>query len=137
MRYDELGLSPALSIGIQSFIVSFTSSFFGLFISAKALNYCSVRWFGKTSDIQKVEMLIAYASTPVLVVSILTRLLPDFFFMKIFFFYVIVLVWESTAHFYFIEESKRGKYTALAFIVILLVPILIEKLFVFFLPGLK
>ena len=137
MRYDELGLSSVLSVGIQSFIVSFASSFFGLFISAKVLNYYSVRWFGMNSDVHKAEMLTAYASTPVLVVSILTRLLSDFFFMKIFFFYVIVLVWEATSHFYSIEEQKRGKFTALAFIVILVAPILIERLFIFFLPGLK
>lgn len=137
MRYEELGFSSTLSVGIQFFIVSFVSSFFGLFVSSKALDYCSVRWFGMASDVHKAEMLTAYASTPVLVTNILTNLVSDFFFMKIFFFYVIVLVWEATTHFYSVEEQKRGKYTALAFIFILVTPILFKRIFLFFLPGLK
>jgi len=137
MKYEELGFSSTMSVAIQSFIVSFISSFFGFFVSTRALNYCSVRWLGMTSDIHKIERLIAYASTPVLVISILTRLLSDFFFMKIFFFYVIVLVWEGTVPLYSMEESKRSKFSVLAFILIIAIPLVIEKLFIIFLPGLK
>jgi len=135
--YEELDFKATLSIGIQFFIVSFASGFFGFFIVAKALDYSFVRWFQMKSDTRKSEMLTAYASTPVLVVSILTRLLSDFFFMKVLFVYVIVLVWESTTHFYSVEDSKRGKFTAISSICILALPIIVEKAFLFLLPGLK
>ncbi|MDD4922646.1 MAG: Yip1 family protein [Bacteroidales bacterium] len=135
--YDDLEFKATLSVGIQFFIVSFASGFFGFFITAKVLNESFVRWFGISSDKRKTEMLTAYASTPVLVISILTRLLSDFFFMKILFFYVIVLVWEATTHFYSLEDSKRGKFTALASISIIAVPTIVEKIFLFLLPGLK
>jgi len=125
------------SIGIQSLFASFTSSFLGFFISARFLDYSFVRWFGMRSDKRKAEMLTAYSSTPVLVVSIFTRLLSDFFFMKILFVYVIVLVWEATIHFYSLEESKRGKFTALASLCILVVPFVVEKILLVILPGLK
>jgi len=135
--YEALETKAILLIGIQYFIVSFVSSFLGFFLTAKMLDYGFVRWFDQPSDIRKVEMLVAYTSTPVLVVSILTRLLSDFFFMKLLFFYVIVLAWEATARFYSVEESKRGKLTALASVCILATPYLVEKIFLIILPGLK
>ncbi|HEY5500133.1 MAG TPA: Yip1 family protein, partial [Bacteroidales bacterium] len=98
--YEELEWKATLLVGLRFFIVSFVSSLIGFFLTAKVLNYSFVRWFGIKSDGRKSEMLTAYASTPVLVVSILTRLLSDFFFMKLLFFYVIVLVWEASTHFY-------------------------------------
>jgi len=135
--YEELDFRATLPVGIQFFIVSFASGFFGFFITSKVLNYSFVRWFGIPSDHRKAEMLTAYASTPMLVVSILTRLLSDFFFMKILFFYVIVLAWEATTHFYMVEEAKRGKFTMLAGISILVIPHVVEKVFLLLLPGLK
>lgn len=135
--YEELDFRATLLVGIQFFIVSFASGFLGFFITAKALNYSFVRWFGVSPDKRKSEMLTAYASTPVLAVSILTHLLSDFFFMKILFIYVIVLVWEATTHFYSLEEPKRGKFTALASVSILALPIIVEKIFLVLLPGLK
>jgi len=135
--YEYFDTKATLFQGIQSFIVSFASSFFGFFITAKFLNYGFVRWFGLRSDKRKAEMLTAYSSTPVLVISIFTRLLSDFFFMKILFVYVIVLVWEATAHFYSLEESGRGKFTAFASLCILAVPLIVEKIFLLILPGLK
>lgn len=135
--YENLDFRATLTVGIQFFIVSFASGFFGFFITARLLNYSFVRWFGLSADMNKAERLTAYASTPILLVSVLTRLLSDFFFMKILFFYVIVLVWEATTHFYSLEESKRGKFTALASLSILLAPIVIEKVFLILLPGLN
>jgi len=135
--YEELEWKATLLVGLRFCIVSFVSSLIGFFLTAKALNYSFVRWFGIKPDGRKSEMLTAYASTPVLVVSILTRLLSDFFFMKLLFFYVIVLVWEASTHFYSIEESKQSKFTTLATLAILAVPFLVEQLFLFLLPGLK
>jgi hypothetical protein len=135
--YEELEIGAIVSVGVQLFVVSFISVFFGFFLTARLLNYSSVRWFKMNSDNRKSEMLTAYASTPVLVVSILTRLLSDFFFVKILFFYVIVLVWEATKQFYTVEEAKRGRFTALASILILLMPFVVEQLFLLILPGLK
>lgn len=135
--YEELDFRATLIIGIQKFLVSFASVFFGFFVSVKALDYSFVRWFDLPSNNRKAEVLTAYASTPILVVSILTRLLSDFFFMKIFFVYIVVLVWEASIHFYSIEEVKRGKFTATACFIIVALPILIEKIFLLLLPGIK
>lgn len=135
--YEELELKATLLVGIQSFVVTFLSAFLGFFITVRTLNYSFVRWFGIKSDLRKSEMLTAYASTPVLVVSILTRLLSDFFFMKVLFVYVIVLTWEASAHFYSVEESRQGKFTAICSASILVIPYVVEKIFLILLPGLK
>jgi hypothetical protein len=135
--YENLEFRALSVVGLRFFVVSFASGFLGFFLTAKILDYSFVRWFGMESNSRKAEMLTAYASTPVLVVSILTRLLSDFFFMKFLFFYVIVLVWESTTHFYSVEENKQSKFTALASIAILAVPYIVEHIFLFILPGLK
>lgn len=135
--HEQLDFRGTLAAGVQFFVVSFASGFFGFFVAARLLNTGLVRWFGQTSDKNKAEVLTVYASTPVLVVSILTRLLSDFFFMKVLFFYVVVLVWDATKHFYSLEESKRGRFTALGSIIILSAPMVVEKVLFILLPGLN
>jgi len=135
--YEEKELKDVLFVGLRFLIVSLTSGVLGFFLTAKVLDYGFVRWFRMKSDSRRAQMLTAYASTPVLVISILTKLISDFFFMNILFFYVVVLVWEASTHFYSVEESKQGRFTTLASVAILALPLIVEKIFLLILPGLK
>ena len=135
--YEDLEFKDILLVGLRFFIVSLASGVLGFFLTAKVLDYSFVRWFHMKSDRRRAQMLTAFASTPVLVISILTKLISDFFFMNILFFYVVVLVWEASTHFYSVEESKQGRFTTLVCVAILALPLIVEKIFLIILPGLK
>jgi len=135
--YGEQVVGALLKAGIQNGIVTVVSAFAGLFVAARMLNLIFVRWFGLPFDKRKAEILTVYSSTPVLAVSIITRLVRDLFFLKLCFLYVFVIVWEATTHYYAIDERQQGRFTGVSGFVILMTPVLFELILKFILPGLK
>ena len=126
-----------LTDGIQQFIITFGSAFFGFFIAARLLDWIFVRWFDQPKHRDKAEVLTAYALSPVLAVSIITRLVSDFFFLKIFFLYIFIIIWEASSGFYQIDEKKQGAFTGISGLIILITPIILEIALRFILPGLN
>jgi len=133
----DLALREKLTEGILQFIIAFCSAFFGLFIASKLLDWIFVRWYDQPEGKEKAEVLTAYALSPVLAVSIITRLISDFFFLKIFFLYIFIIIWEATSGFYQIDEKKQGTFTGISGLVILVTPVILEIALKFLLPGLK
>jgi len=134
---SDLAIREKLTEGIQMFIVSFGSAFFGFFIASRLLDWVFVRWFAQSPGREKAEVLTAYASAPVLAISIITRLVSEFFFLKIFFLYIFIIIWEASSSLYSIDEKKQGNFTGIAGLVILVSPVLLEIALKFLLPGLK
>ena len=66
----------------------------------------------------------------------LTELMTELFFLKIIYLYIFVIIWEASTHFYAVLPEQQGKFTALSGGVVLIVPIILEKLIKLFLPGL-
>lgn len=133
----DLAFKESLSEGIMSFVVTFSSAFFGLFIAARILDWVFMRWFNQPKGIEKAEILTAYALSPVLAVSIITRLISEFFFLKIFFLFIFIIIWEASSSFYQIEEKKQGAFTGIAGLIILVTPVLLEIALKLVLPGLN
>lgn len=123
--------------GIQSALVVFGSGFFGFMLASRLLDWIFVRWFDQKPDLKKAEILAAYSSAPILAISLLTRLISEFFFMKVFFLYIFAVIWEAATNFYSIDEKQQGRFTGAAGAVILLSPLVIEFLLRLILPGLK
>jgi len=126
-----------LTTGMMSFAVAFSSVFFGYYASARILERIYIKVFNINQGLSKVEILTAYSLSPVLAVSIITRLVSEFFFLKIIFLYIFILIWEATSHFYNVDEKKQGLFTAISGLVILVIPELIEIVLKLVLPGLK
>jgi hypothetical protein len=133
----DLTFKQQLSEGIQLFILSFGSILLGLFLAAWVLDKLFVRLFGLLSDYKKAEILVVYTLTPVLVVSILTRLFSELWFLKALFLYVFVIAWEAATHFYAVHPKQQGYFTLYCGAVVLLAPQLIEFILVRLLPGLN
>lgn len=132
----ELGFKQRVTEGIQLFLLSFGSIFLGAMLSAWSLDKLFVRFLGLPSDTKKADMLVVYTLTPVLVVSILTRLFSELWFLKILFLYVFVIAWEASTHFYTIDQKRQGTFTLYSGVVVLLAPQLVEFILVRLLPGL-
>lgn len=133
----DLTFKQQLSEGIQLFILSFGSILLGLFLAAWVLDKLFVRLFGLLSDYKKAEILVVYTLTPVLVVSILTRLFSELWFLKALFLYVFVIAWEAATHFYAVHPKQQGYFTLYCGAVVLLAPQLVEFILVRLLPGLN
>jgi len=134
---SDLAMKEKLTEGIQMFIVTFGSAFFGFFIAARLLDWIFVRWFDQPGGKEKAEVFTAYASAPVLAISIITRLVSEFFFLKIFFLYIFIIIWEAATSLYSIDEKKQGSFTGIAGLIILVSPVILEIILKFLLPGLK
>mgnify|MGYP000888753617 CR=1 FL=1 len=133
----DLTFKQQLSEGIQLFILSFGSILLGLFLAAWVLDKLFVRLFGLLSDYKKAEILVVYTLTPVLVVSILTRLFSELWFLKALFLYVFVIAWEAATHFYAVHPKQQGYFTLYCGAVVLLAPLLVEFVLLRLLPGLN
>lgn len=133
----DLTFKQQLTQGIQLFVVSFVALFGGFFLSSRVLDWAFVRWFGLPSRLEKAEMMTVYAQAPVLVVSVLTQLIAELFFLKLLFLYVFAIVWEAAINYYEIPPKSQGRFTLLSGAVILLSPQLIEIALKLLLPGLK
>jgi hypothetical protein len=133
----DLSYREKLTEGLQMFIMAFGSAILGFFIAARLLDRIYIRWYGQPSGKEKAEVLTAYASAPVLAISIITRLISEFFFLKIAFLYIFVIIWEASSGLYSIDEKKQGTFTGITGFLILVIPVLLEIAFKLFLPGLK
>ena len=133
----DLTFKQQLTEGVQLFVLSFGSVFLGLFLSAWILDKLFVRFIGTPADYKKAEILVAYTLTPVLVVSILTRLFSELWFLKVLFLYVFVIAWEAATHFYKVQPKQQGYFTLYCGAVVLLAPQLIEFVLLRLLPGLN
>lgn len=135
--FNDATFKDNLTTGMMSFAVAFSSVFFGYYASARVLERIYIKVFNIDQGLSKVEILTAYSLSPVLAVSIITRLVSEFFFLKIIFLYIFILIWESTTHFYNVDEKKQGLFTAISGLVILILPEVIEFILKLVLPGLK
>jgi hypothetical protein len=133
----DLTFKQQLTEGVQLFVLSFGSVFIGLFLSAWILDKLFVRFIGAPADYKKVEILVAYTLTPVLVVSILTRLFSELWFLKVLFLYVFVIAWEAAVPLYKVQPKQQGYFTLYCGAVVLLAPQLVEFILVRLLPGLN
>jgi hypothetical protein len=133
----DLTFKQQLTEGVQLFVLSFGSVFIGLFLSAWILDKLFVRFIGAPADYKKAEILVAYTLTPVLVVSILTRLFSELWFLKVLFLYVFVIAWEAAVPLYKVQPKQQGYFTLYCGAVVLLAPQLVEFILVRLLPGLN
>lgn len=132
---EDAGLRAKATGGFEMFIITFISTIIGYFISANLLNKIFRKWFGQNPGKFKAEILTAYSLAPVLAISIVTRLISEFFFLKIFFLYIFIIIWEAATGFYNVDEKKQGLFTGVTGLIILVIPVLIEILLKLLMPA--
>ncbi|GHT73086.1 hypothetical protein AGMMS50262_03590 [Bacteroidia bacterium] len=81
------------------------------------------------------ERFTGYASSLVYVVAMVETLFP-YFLMKILIFYTVYIVWTGGIKFLGIEEKQWIKFTIFASLLILAVPVVIEGIIYWLMPGL-
>ncbi|WP_243345679.1 YIP1 family protein [Parabacteroides sp. FAFU027] len=110
----------------------------GFYLAAFALKQIAGRWYPTIKgDSRFFQKYVGYASCITFVIVAVLELIPDFFFIKVGELYVIYIIWESIGPFVKLDEKKRITFTAVFSALILLSPVIIEKILFSLMPGLK
>ncbi|MEI7677209.1 MAG: hypothetical protein WCJ03_10550 [Bacteroidales bacterium] len=117
--------------------VVLTSLFAGYYAASFTLKQISVRWFHINEDIHFFQRYTGYAMGITFVVTAVLELMPDLFFIRIADLAVFYIVWSSVENFIQIEEKNRIRFSTIASALILLFPIIIEKILYTLMPGMK
>lgn len=122
---------------LKKAILTFCSYFGGLYLAAIALKESYKKLFGDTLDRQRCQRFVGYSLALPLLVSMFLSLFPSFFFLMVCDLYIVYIVWEGAEPYMGVPKEYRLKFTAIASLLVLLVPFIIERLFFFVMPGLR
>ncbi len=126
-----------LELALKSSIRTLVASFGGFYLAAYLLNEIWKGFFKRESDMPRWQRFVGYSSALMLALNIILTLLPEFFFLRIFVLYTFYIIWEGAGPYLGIEDHTRLKFTSMATIIILLMPLAIEMALSLLMPGLN
>ncbi len=115
--------------------VTFVSLFAGFFVASFVLNEVMEK-FNLEKNIQRTQIFVGYASSILYAIDLVLelQLIPEFFFLQIFIFYTVYVIWESVGIYYTVVEERRVLFVAIASLVVLAAPSIVELALAFLLP---
>ncbi|MCD7936861.1 MAG: YIP1 family protein [Tannerellaceae bacterium] len=123
-------------IALKAAIIALVSAFGGFFLSSYILNEMGPGFLGRAKDLKLWQRFVGYSSVLMYALEIVLSLLPEFFFLRFFLLYTTYIVWEGAGPFMQVEEKDLLKFVGVSTAVILLMPMIIGKLLMIFMPGL-
>ena len=120
----------ALDQMLKKTVIVLTSTFAGYFISVIVLNeIIASRLFNMEKQYAACVRIIAYSSSIMLCAGTIVAIVPDLFILYALNFYTAYVIWEGSGIiFKGLEESRKGVFTAICFILLYVSPYLIDKL---------
>ena len=127
-----------MPVALKEATITLTTLFGGFYLAVFALKQVAGHWFPTIKgDSRFFQKYVGYASCITFVIVAVLELIPDFFFIKVGELYVIYIIWESIGPFVKLDEKKRITFTAVFSALVLLSPVIIEKILFSLMPGLK
>lgn len=127
----------SLELALKASIKTLVSAFGGFYLSSYLLNEVWHGLFKREKDFQLCQRFVGYASVLMFTLNAIQMLLPEFFFLWFFTLYTVYIVWEGAGPYMKVEEKIRLKFVGIATAIILITPMLIEKILVILMPGLR
>lgn len=134
------GVEETFNLNVQHAVikscVTFVSLFAGFFLASFVLNELLEK-FGQEKNLQRTQIFVGYASSILYAIDLVLelQLIPEFFFLQIFIFYTVYVIWESVGIYYTVVEERRVLFVALASLIVLAAPSLVQLALNFLLPG--
>lgn len=128
----QFDLERALKEAIRTLV----SSFGGFYLGAYLMNEIWQGVFKRKKDLRRWMRFVGYSSSLMFMLHIVLKLLPEFFFLKVFVFYTFYIIWEGAVPYMKVEETNRMKFSFFTTVVVVFTPIVIESLMGMFMPGL-
>ena len=126
-----------LEIALKESILIFVSLFCAFFLSSYILNKVNVRFFEQKDNLLKTQMFVGYISSIAYVIKMIQALLPELFFVNFAMYYILYIIWTGSEHFMDIQSNKRLYYLIVSSVILYIIPIIMEKIMVFLMPGLS
>ena len=123
----------ALKLTIRSTIALFA----GFYMASYILSEVMVRYFSKEKCLLKCQRFVGYSSALVYVIYMVLAFFPDSNFLLLFSLYSIYMIWEGAIIYMGISDEERSKFSMVAAAIILLSPIVIERIMFLFMPGMR
>lgn len=110
-------------------VVSFLAAFFlSPYLASFLLNQTYGRMKQMEFDKDKLQIFVGYCLSFLMLVNLFSASFPTIKFLTFCSLYLFYIIWCASDVFMGIEEKERWKFTAIAFFMIWLSPIIIEKL---------
>ncbi|MDR2233053.1 MAG: hypothetical protein LBE56_08015 [Tannerella sp.] len=129
----EFDIEIALKVTIRT-AIAVTG---GFYLAAYLLNEARKGIFNQQKNMDLCRFFVGYASAMMYVLYIVTSLLPDFFFLKIFGLYTVYMIWEGAGSYMRMNEGTRMKFTVIASCIVILTPFVIEHALRMLMPGFR
>lgn len=126
-----------LQIALKESIVVLLSMFGGFFIASWSVNVLWQKTFHRAPDVKLCRCFVGYSSSLLYCLTIVTSLVPDFFFLRIVVLYTTYIVWEGAIPYMETKESEQLKFVGISTLIIIMTPLAIEFMVGFLMPGLK
>ncbi len=129
----EFDIQLALRLMIKVVIALFAGFYLASFLLSKVIE----RFFSNASDYKLCQRFVGYSSALIYVMYMVLGIFPEFDFLQLILLYTIYIVWEGAPVYMQISDGERGKFTAAASAIVLLSPIIIEKIMFLTMPGMR
>ena len=124
-----------LQRALQIVCVNFVAGFAGFFVASFLVDEFSAGFLTLEKNIIRARNFVGYSSVVLYVIVIFWNIVPNYFFIFLFLFYTVYIVWEGSEKYMQIENKDRLKFTIVSSLLIVGAPFIIEKILLFFLPG--
>jgi len=129
----EFSVELALRLTIKASIALFAGFYMASFLLSKAME----RFFSTENNYKLCQRFVGYSSALIYVMYMILAIFPHFGFLQLLLFYTVYIVWEGSTVYMQIAELDRNKFTAAATAIVVLSPVVIEKIMFFSMPGMR
>jgi hypothetical protein len=112
-------------LALKKAIMIFTALFGGMFLAWYLVSKL-MKYFRLVSSRELAAKLTIYSSAPLHVVSLITVLIPEFFFFHVFVFYSLYLCWLGVRSLAGPSEDKQFVFALFVFLTLVTIPYLIR-----------
>lgn len=125
----------SIETGILSVIVTSLSMIGGYFISNILCLLYLKKYKPELASKNECETIVAYSYTIIVLIEILIAVIPSLFFLRILSMFVGYVVWEGCRAVWLLKEDERGSIVLIFSIIIIFIPIIINRVIHMMLPN--
>ena len=133
-------LTPGFTLeqALKWVTINFVQYFVGFFVSAFLIDEIRQKLLEEDKNPLLSQKFAGYLLSLLMIVTIAMNILPDnFSFIRFAPLYVIYVAWEGLKYFFNVPDSKRMTFIVLVSLIILLSPIIIERIMSILMPGIR
>lgn len=127
--------SRPIEKGLLNAIITAIALFGGYFIS----NMICLAYLKKSkpelASKNECETVVAYAFTVIILIEVITIIIPSLFFLRILSVFTAYVVWDACRAIWQMNEEERGNIVLVFSIVLIFVPIIINRIIHLLLPN--